>query len=282
MEGDPDDLLALEVLKKQGYKCAVVDWRNSAFDWATSKVTVLRSTWDYHLHLQTFKEWLEQVDKRSILLNDKTLVLSNLDKKYLLDLESSGITICPTVYIKQNDDVDKAAIRAHLNKFDTTQNRFIVKPSVGLSTYGVQKFDQTTPQFLDATCAHISQLLKHSNVLIQPYLAQVETYGERSLVYIDGEYSHSVRKSAFQKLAVAGQAGEEAKIASQNEIDFANCVIALLPQKPLYARVDVVGDGDKEIVLLELELTEPSLYLAMAEGAVNRFAQALVNRLTKV
>ena len=82
-------------------------------------------------------------------------------------------------------------------------------------------------------------------------------------------------------LAVAGQAGEENKLATDLEIAFGYKVLATLPEKLLYALVDIVGDGQKQILLLELELTEPSLYLSMNEGSANLFADALVKRLTK-
>jgi hypothetical protein len=119
-------------------------------------------------------------------------------------------------------------------------------------------------------------------VLVQPYLNDVENYGERSLVFIDGEFSHAVRKAPFQKLAVAGHAGEEAKSATFAERKFGEQVIAVLPETPLYARVDVVSSsGDGDLRLLELELVEPSLFFGLAEGSAEKFAKAVSNRLSK-
>lgn len=280
--GDPDDLLALDLLRHRGFSCSVADWRDADFDFGNSHVTVLRSTWDYHLHCESFKRWLDQVSNVTTLLNDHELVKNNLDKKYLLELGQLGITVCPTAYIEPGPEFDAQSLENALSTFDLSADaRVIIKPAVGLSTFGVNKFDTTSSTFTEHALLHSQDLLSRGALLLQPYLPQVESYGERALVFIDGVYSHSIRKSAFQKLAVAGQAGEESKTATTNEIEFGYRVLATLPQCPLYARVDVVGDGGHEILLLELELTEPSLYLSMAEGSASRFADALVKRLTK-
>ena len=43
----------------------------------------------------------------------------------------------------------------------------------------------------------------------------------------------------------------------------------------LYARVDLIQDADGHPVVLELELTEPSLFFAHATGSAERFADAI-------
>ena len=48
-----------------------------------------------------------------------------------------------------------------------------------------------------------------------------------------------------------------------------------------YARVDLIRDADGAPRLLELELTEPSLFFAHAEGSADRFAAALKKRLDR-
>jgi hypothetical protein len=94
--------------------------------------------------------------------------------------------------------------------------------------------------------------------------------------FVDGEFSHAVRKSAFQVLAVAGRAGESAAEATQIERELGYRALSHLQTKPLYARVDVVHDKENLPQVLELELIEPSLFLAMSESATQRFAEALI------
>jgi hypothetical protein len=48
----------------------------------------------------------------------------------------------------------------------------------------------------------------------------------------------------------------------------------------LYARVDVARDGEGELRVMELELIEPSLFLAQHPPALHRLVAALRQRLT--
>ena len=54
------------------------------------------------------------------------------------------------------------------------------------------------------------------------------------------------------------------------------------PASFLYARVDgVTGNDDGGVVVIELELTEPSLFLALAPGSLDRFADAIAARVAR-
>jgi len=286
-QGDADDLLVLDQLSANGLTVSVLDWRTIQPDKLDSRLVVLRSTWDYHHFYNQFIDWVAIASNHSLLLNSAELVRWNSNKKYLLQLQAAGIPIAPTVYIEQNNAaaIDTIALRNILAQPQIVQARdLIIKPAIGLSTYGVKRFsiDRSGPGPLEH---HIVELSAHGAVLIQPYLDAVEKYGERSLVFIGGAFSHSVRKAAFQKMAAAGEAGETAVLASPEEIAFAENVLQQLKvikncSNPLYARVDIVPDQNGRLLLLELELIEPSLFLAMAPRASDRFAQAIMAALT--
>jgi hypothetical protein len=65
-----------------------------------------------------------------------------------------------------------------------------------------------------------------------------------------------------------------------DELELAHAVLAALPfEMPLYARVDLIRDAEGAPVLLELELTEPSLFFAHAPGSAERFARAVLQDL---
>ncbi len=284
-QGDPDDLEALEILRKRGYNCSVADWRDSTFPFQSSRLVVLRSTWDYHLHHSEFMAWLKSLASHSILKNSWELVQWNSDKRYLRDLAARGIDCVPTYYIEEGaEQVTRSALAEILaslsgsspaNSSSSFSSRVVVKPSIGLSTFGVKKFDLSTVAGEDAALEHINQLARDYCVMVQPFLAEVESYGERALAFIDGEFSHAIRKTAFQHLAVAGEAGEAMVPASAEEIAFGYKTLAALSEKPLYARVDVIPDAAGALRLLELELIEPSLFLKLAEGASAKMADAV-------
>jgi hypothetical protein len=62
--------------------------------------------------------------------------------------------------------------------------------------------------------------------------------------------------------------------ATAAERQVAEAALALVPGPTLYARVDLLGG-----LVLELEVVEPSLYLAHGEGAADRLAGAVARRL---
>jgi hypothetical protein len=62
-----------------------------------------------------------------------------------------------------------------------------------------------------------------------------------------------------------------------DELRVAERVLAALPfVTPLYARIDLIRDPAGAPTLLEVELTEPSLFFAYAPGAAERFAAAVL------
>lgn len=286
-DGDPDDRLALEHLLAAGYRAGFVDWRGD-FDFASCPLLVLRSTWNYHKHFQAFSDWLKKVAAASVLANPLELVLWSLNKTYLRDLEEKGIAIVPTVFLDKSVSSEellsicKSAEASLQGGSNSTSAKFVIKPTVGLATYGVKTFQglSRADGELSQALEHIRAVCRESEAMLQPYMNSVEAggYGERALVFIDGEFSHAVRKSAFQHLAVAGHAGEVAVEATIAEVHFAHRVLAALPQVPLYARVDVVHDESGALRLLELELVEPSLFLSLS-GQGAKFAAAIEKRL---
>lgn len=120
--------------------------------------------------------------------------------------------------------------------------------------------------------------------MIQPYLSAIDTAGETALVFLGGRYSHAIRKGALLTGPDVGVEGlyREEEIAprepSAAERAVAERVLDAVPfdrASLLYARVDLIPDAAGVPVLLELELTEPSLFLAHAAGAPERLAEAV-------
>jgi glutathione synthase/RimK-type ligase-like ATP-grasp enzyme len=271
---DPDDRLVLDVLSKRGYKTQGVVWDDESVDWAKAGHCVIRSTWDYHLSPAKFLSWVDSVAKVTTIWNDPLLVRWNCKKTYMHELAECGVRIVPTLSFKKGSHIMLKEIMRE-NCFETA----IVKPTVGLATYGVKK---VSTRDIEAGQKHVDKLLKKTDILVQPYLASVEDYGERALIFIEGEYSHAVRKRAFQKLAAAGQEGETPATATEDELALAKHTVEafqmIVPKQALYARVDMVNDEQGVPHVLELELVEPSLFTSMHPPSIERFADALCKR----
>ena len=263
----------LAALAARGIGHRVVHWDDPALDWGLFDAALIRSTWDYMDRLPEFLAWSERVTKQTRLLNPPEVVHWNTHKGYLLELAARGIPIVPTTLWRPGSD---PALPGH--------GEFVVKPAVGAGSRGARRFRTDG----DEARLHARALLAEGrDLLVQPYLARVDERGETALIHFNGRYSHAIRKGPL--LAPDGAATSElfapeqisAREPSPAERELAARVIAALPfaELPLYARVDLLSDGDGQPVLLELELTEPSLFFDHAPGSAGRFVDALLARI---
>ncbi len=270
---DPDDLLLAKALEKRGCKVQGVVWNDANVDWSQAGICVIRSTWDYHRHYKQFLSWVEQVASVTDLFNSADLIKWNSKKTYLRELSEAGIPIIPTEFITHKE---RTPLEEIVRK--NGWSRAIIKPTVGLATSGVKRIDCTDDGVRDGEL-HIDSLLHSGEVMVQEFYESVEGYGERALSYIDGVYSHCIRKAPFQRLAAAGLAGERAVDANEKEIELANKTLGFLKVIPLYARVDLACDSDNNPRIMEFELVEPSLFLQTKPDSAEVFADAVVKRV---
>jgi O-ureido-D-serine cyclo-ligase len=106
------------------------------------------------------------------------------------------------------------------------------------------------------------------------------------VLYLGGAFSHAIRKGPLLRRGAGLVEGLFApedirpRKADPAELTVAAAAYAAIPfPAPAYARIDLIRDDRGTPVVLELELTEPSLFLAHASGAAERLAQHLVERL---
>ena len=130
----------------------------------------------------------------------------------------------------------------------------------------------------DAAYDHFDILSSRGAVLIQPYLASVDDYGERSLVWIDGQLSHAIRKSP--RFAGDSESVTGPHPIADDERALAEAALAPYAGHILYARVDMARDAWNRPVVMELEMAEPSLFFAKQPGSADRFVAGLRKRLT--
>jgi O-ureido-D-serine cyclo-ligase len=266
-------------------------WDDPAVDWAGYDAAVLRSTWDYMDRLGEFLDWTERCAAVTRLFNPPGLVRWNTDKHYLLDLARAAVPVAPTRVVDPGDAPADALARflaggpQSLSAGEPTVfEEFVIKPAVGVGSRDAGRYRVADTG--DAL-AHLTRLLDAGrSVLLQPYLATVDERGETAIVYLGGRYSHAVRKAALLKPggpAVAGLFAPE-EIAPRepgsDELAVAAAAFDVVAERdPLYLRVDLLRDGRGRPVVLEFELTEPSLFFAYAAGSAATFARALHARL---
>ena len=274
---DPDLPPLFAALAARGRAAEIVEWDDPGVDWPRFAMAVLRSTWDYHLRLSEFLSWLGRVAQLTRLVNPQDVVRWNLDKHYLAELQRAAVATVPTVFVEPGDDA-----KATLQKFLATHAAAdrVVKPAIGAGSRDAQRYEcHEAPAML----AHVSRLQSEQrSVLLQPYLDRVDVQGETALVYFNGVFSHAFHKGPLLQRGSASTgalfAAETitARIPDADELALGGRVMNALPFKSLlYGRVDLIRGEDGSPRVLELELAEPSLYLACSEGAAQRFAGML-------
>ncbi|MER5427090.1 ATP-grasp domain-containing protein [Streptosporangium roseum] len=242
----------------------VVRWDDPEVDWSAFDAVVVRSVWDYVDRRAEFLDWARRVDSVTRLLNPAAVLERNTDKTYLRDLKAPAI---PTYWVGPGEAVDLPVL-----------DEYVVKPTVSAGARDtIRTGDRQEAE------AHAARLAAEGRTaMIQPYLDMVETEGETSLLYFGGRFSHAIRRNPM----LAGNAtapGEgngrgELRTPDPDQVALAEQVLAEFPDV-LYARVDLVRLPDGSPVLIELELTEPYLFLRYAPDGADNLARALAEVL---
>ena len=278
-----EDLAPLQTaLQAAGVDAPILAWDDPSVSWSRFDAALLRSPWDYTDRLPEFLAWAERVSAQTALLNPLAVVRDNTDKHYLARLADAGLAVVPSQFVEPGQDAAGAVAQFLAQHAGSAE--FVAKPAVGAGSRDAQRYQRAQAQ---AATAHVEGLLQRGrSALLQPYLDSVDRDGETALVFFDGQFSHAIRKGPLlrrdQGPTTALFAPE--KIAPRtpgaDELALASAVLAATAGAPLaYARVDLIRDADGSPRLLELELTEPSLFFEHAEGSAARFVEALLRRL---
>jgi O-ureido-D-serine cyclo-ligase len=271
-----------EALVRAGMQPTVVAWDDPTVSWSRFDLAVLRSPWDYTQRLEEFLAWAARIGGQTLLLNPLEVIRHNTDKHYLADLARQGIAVVPSVFVEPGEDA-AAALLAFLGRFPDAAE-FVVKPAVGAGSRDAQRH---ASEGQAAALAHVQRLLdERRSVLLQPYLASVDKEGETALMFFDGQFSHAIRKGPLLQRdegptrALFAPEKITARQPGKDELALAEATLAALPHPPLaYARVDLIRATDGSPRVLELELTEPSLFFVHGDGAADRLAAALLRRM---
>jgi glutathione synthase/RimK-type ligase-like ATP-grasp enzyme len=271
---DPDELPFAEALRRAGHVPEAVIWDDPAVPWEAFDAALLRSTWDYFQRLPEFLAWADGVAARTVLWNPLSLVRWNTHKTYLSELAARGAPVIPTAFLPQGSPADLDGLLEERGWPEA-----VVKPSVSADGFGTVRVG---PGTLEEGRAHLRSLLSARDVMVQPYLPSVEDPGERCLVFLAGELSHAVRKnSLFRGGRHAGLPEGVPMPPEPDEAETARRILDAIPvrERPLYARVDLARDAEGRPLLLELELTEPTLFFKDAPGAPDRLVRGLEARM---
>ena len=274
-----------------GVTAEVPCWDDPRVDWSGYDAALLRSTWDYVDRIDEFLAWCERCARQTRLLNSPDVVRWNTDKHYLVHLARAGVPVVPTRFVEPGADAEEelAAFLAGGSGACTVGgtdafDEFVVKPAIGAGSRDAARYARGE---VTAALQHVQRLIGAGrSVMLQPYLARVDAQGETAVLYLGGAFSHAIRKGPLLSRGAGLVEGLFApedirpREAEPAELAVAAAAYAAIPfEAPPYARIDLIRDDTGAPVVLELELTEPSLFLAHAPGAAERLTRHLVQRL---
>ena len=271
-----DDLLVADKLTLQGLSVAPAVWNDKNVNWSDFDAVIVRSPWDYFLKGDEYYQWIQSFLKQNSstkLLNSPQAILDNIDKRYLLDFEQKGIPIIPTELVEKNSS---ATLNSLIKK--RAWDKVVIKPVVSAGAYGTWRsnLDKATHDE-----EKFAEQISRETVFIQPFMPEIQAEGEWSIMYFNGEYSHSVLKSVKgNDFRIQEEFGGTTKAIepTTDVLKQTQKIMDLQKETLLYARVDgVIRDG--QFLLMELEINEPSLFFEFSEKGVGMFAEAISNSI---
>jgi glutathione synthase/RimK-type ligase-like ATP-grasp enzyme len=271
---DPDPDLdipfAIKAAEQLEIDLVFANWNDKSIAWESFDAAVIRSAWDYVPVREEFLQFAKNIETKTKLFNSSEVMKWNTNKTYLSILENKGVPIIPTKFAINLDEA-LPAIRWAFEKAPAVA----IKPTVGAGARLAGKAS-TEVEAID----YVKKILEAKRtVIIQPYILSVDDEGEKAIIVINGEISHAAKKVPALTRGGHGDAAGQSEITTEMRDIVKNISNAVSEWNDLlFARVDVVRMGEK-LVLMELELTEPWLFMQFRPEAGVDLFKALKHRI---
>lgn len=227
--------------------------------------------WGYQRDVAAWYALLDRLEGEGLpIVNPVPVLRWNSDKAYLAELGAAGVAVVPTVEVAALDDASLTEAMSEL-----LTDEVVIKPAISGGADGTHRIAPGAPIPADAL---------GQRRLVQPLMAGILTDGEYSLFFFAGKFSHAiVKRPASGDFRVQEQFGGRETVwdASDAAQALAAAALAAAPAPPVYARVDMVGDGAGKLHIMELELIEPSLFLHHAPDKGTAFGTAVAGALLR-
>jgi hypothetical protein len=268
---EKEDLQVIDALLKRGVSVTHAAWDDAAVDWSSFALVVIRSTWDYPQRIGEYLAWAGRLPR---VLNPFPVLKWNTNKRYLNDLAAAGLPVIRTRFCEPGEG------------FELPSEPCVIKPAVSCGAkdtawYPVDQGRQARD--------HVRRLQASGRtVMIQPYISDIEQTGEVSMIFIGGRYSHSVRRGSHLNDQISASEKIEYPLevwpheATPAERLLADQVMTHIPggsESLLYARIDLIPGSAGKPLLLEAELTEPTLFLEFSKCGVDLLADGIAREI---
>ena len=271
---DPDPDLdipfAIKAAEQLEIDLVFANWNDKSIAWESFDAAVIRSAWDYVPVRDEFLEFAKNVETKTKLFNSYEVMKWNTNKTYLSILENKGVPIIPTKFANNLDEA-LPAIKWAFEKASAVA----IKPTVGA---GARLAGKALTE--EEAIEYVKRILEAKRtVMIQPYISSVDDEGEKAIIVINGKISHAAKKVPALTKGGHGDAAGQLEITTEMK-DIVKTISNAVSEwnELLFARVDVVRMGEK-LVLMELELTEPWLFMQFRPEAGVDLFKALKHRI---
>lgn len=274
---ESEDDQVIRFFNEQGLDIKFEVWNDPAVEWKDFDALLLKTPWDYFDLPEKFDEWLQKIEDAGIpIFNSVNTIRWNADKIYLQDVHDAGFNIVPTLWLNKNSSFEAEALYEEVRS-----ERLIIKPRISggsKHTYAIKREESA------AWKNKIDGLLQQEDYMVQPFISEIESKGEWSLLFFNGQFSHSVLKTAkpgdFRVQHYLGgtihaiEAPDSIKSCAQEIVD-------AFAADSLYARVDGI-EIDGQLMLMELELIEPFLFLFTHPDAMRNYYNAFMKKMQEM
>lgn len=273
---ESDQVLAA-ALRARGIAADPAIWNDAETDWRRYDLVVIRSPWDYFHHIGEFIGWIDRLEAAGVpLANDPAVLRWNSHKRYLRELADRGAPVTPSLWL----DMGSAGAGRDLDALVAERGwqRVVIKPAV---SGGAHETWVTTAPLDAAARTRVSAMRTRGDVLVQPFIDAVTRDGEVSFLFVEGRFTHAVRKRAAAgdfRVQIEHGGSFDREPVTAGQVDAAARVLAMAPAPTLYGRVDAVV-SQTEFLLMELEVLEPDLFFTTAPEAAELLAVAIERRI---
>ncbi len=265
-DGEPGHEALDAALHARDLEARWVLWDDPSVDWAAADLVAVRSTWDYDSRVDEFLGWAAGLGPR--MLNGIEVFRWNTDKRYLLDLQDAGLPVVPTMSADTPDDVRRLAARHPVA---------VVKPRVAAGGRGLDVVSDAG--------AWEPRVDGRGPWIVQPLVESIHHDGEISVFVLGGHAVSQVDKlpSATDIRVHEMYGGRSQPVplrpeAAQLATEAVATVVDLLGRELAYGRVDMMRHRER-LVVSEVELIEPGLYLDVLPSNAAPFADLVAARL---
>lgn len=273
----PSDEILAKALQAGGAVVSAAPWNGPFTAFSDADMVVMRTTWDYFDVLDSFFDWFDRLDAAGIATQNRQDVLRwNAKKEYLFELQEKGAPLIPTCRVANGEEISTVSQQQGWSKC-------VLKCLASGGALGMSLLNPAKPEEV-ARALEVAAPYAEHGLMLQPFLSQIETAGELSLVFLGGVFSHAIRKTPRKgEIRIQSEFGGTyvPVIVPADILSTARDILALAPGMPThpcaYARVDgIVVDG--QFRLMELEMTEPELMFHIVPKAAVKLARFLLEQ----